>query len=187
NSKLKDPEERHRLATVFNRGLTNPSGFVLPVQSWQSQASGRRWRTEKWKLRRGHLYLVPGDSPVGYRLPLESLPYVPPAQYPFVNPADPTAIGGVLPDFEKNDLGAPAPAAAPASPDRAQPVASFAAAEGAQGRVEQSLKEMEGAVRTAIAVEPRDGRLCVFMPPVERVEDYLELVAAAESAARAVG
>src|SRR5690606_13099314 len=124
-----------------------------PIQRWQAQAQPHGWRSEKWKLRRGHLYLVPGDSPVGYRLPLEALPHVPPSAYPFVNPADPTAIGGELPDFET-------PAA-----DRAQPVASFAAAEGAQERVEQSLKEMEGAVRTAIAVEPRDGRLCVFMPP----------------------
>jgi uncharacterized protein (DUF2126 family)/transglutaminase-like putative cysteine protease len=184
NSKLEDPEERHRIARVFARGLTEPAGYVLPIQRWQSKAAGARWRSERWRLRRGHLFLVPGDSPVGYRLPLGALPHVPPLQYPYVNVADPTEPRGPLPQF---DAGRRAPPGTPAEPPR-QRVAHFAAdAATAQPRVEQELGDLAGAVRTALSVEPRDGRLCVFMPPVERVEDYLELVAAAEDAARALG
>jgi uncharacterized protein (DUF2126 family) len=32
-------------------------------------------------------------------------------------------------------------------------------------------------IRTALCVEPRDGRLHIFMPPAETTEDYLDLVA----------
>ena len=173
NPELKDPEERARIARVFARGgLTEPSGYVLPVQRWQARA-GQGWLSEKWRLRRGHLFLVPGDSPVGYRLPLGSLPHVKAADYPHIHPADPMEERGPLPDLT------------PAQHRQERP--AFTASEPVQDRNEQVISAIAGTVRTAISVEPRDGRLCVFMPPVERVEDYLELVAAAEDAARAQG
>ncbi len=184
NSKLKDPEERLRIARVFGRGLTEPSGFVLPIQPWQARADGRRrWRSEPWRTRRGRLYLVPGDSPVGYRLPLGALPYIAPARYPHVYEADPTEKRAPLPNVAPLVVsGVPAEAI-----PREQARARFQASEDVQNRNEQSfVVDIDGAVRTAIAVEPRDGRLCVFMPPVERLEDYLDLVRAAEAAALAM-
>ena len=42
-------------------------------------------------------------------------------------------------------------------------------------------------MRTALAIEQRDGRLCVFMPPAEQLEDYLELLAAVEATAAELG
>ncbi|POF28585.1 transglutaminase family protein [Roseibium marinum] len=179
NSELEDAEARHRIARVFDRGLSSPSGHVLPIQRWQAKASGHKWRSENWKLRREALFLVPGDSPVGYRIPLESLPHVPPAQYPYTNIADPTVPRGPLPEFPVGPR-----------PDRPQEVAQFTAAGPQQERQEQKLPDGEigdATVRTALSVEPRDGRLCVFMPPVEAIEDYLELIAAAETAATDLG
>ncbi|TJW30571.1 MAG: IMP dehydrogenase, partial [Mesorhizobium sp.] len=146
---LDDPEERSRMARVFERGLTKPSGYVLPVQRWNSQASGPRWRSEKWKTRRGRLFLVPGDSPVGYRLPLGTLPYVPPAQFPYIVPVDPSLPRGPLPARE-----AILPEAAPAELEgademaRRQQAVSFTATTGQQDRIEQEITEIGGAVRT---------------------------------------
>ncbi|WP_136683534.1 transglutaminase family protein [Falsirhodobacter xinxiangensis] len=172
DSKLDDPEARHRIATVFSRGLTVPAGFVLPVQAWQAKAR-RAWRSERWALRRGHMFLVPGDSAVGYRLPLDSLPHVPASQYPYINPVDTSVVQPPLPV-----------ASAPEGGRRTQPLASFVATPP-QPQITQA--EVQGAVRTALSVEARDGRLCVFMPPTPLLEDYLDLLRAAEAAAKRIG
>ncbi|MFZ7093863.1 DUF2126 domain-containing protein [Primorskyibacter sp. 2E233] len=180
NSRLKDPEERNRIARVFGRGLTEASGHVLPIQRWQAKAGGPRWKSEKWKLRRGKLFLVPGDSPVGFRLPLEALPHVPETKYPYTYVVDPSLPRGPLPDYHDEAESLPE-----ATPEHRQPVSGVTATGAVQDVVEQDLES--DAVRTAMSVEPRDGRLCVFMPPVEALEDYLDLLTAAEASAKKLG
>ena len=183
NSELNDPEARARMARVFERGLTEPSGYVLPVQAWNAQSQDRRWVTEKWRTRRGKLFLVPGDSPVGYRLPLSALPHLAPSVYPHVVPRDPLVAVADLPEVEemlKQRIEVPIG-------HHDQPSTFTPSPAVGQQINEQVLGDIEGAVRTAISVELRDGRLCVFLPPVATVEDYLELIAASEEAAKSLG
>ena len=178
NTKLADAEERARIARVFDRGLNNPTGYVLPVQAWQAQ--GVRWISERWSTRRGKLFLTPGDSALGYRLPLGSLPYLTSSQFPFFSPADPVREYEPLPSPEAIALGhqqrSIAAATVPTSPGAT--AAGDAAALGV---------EIAGFVRTAISVEPRDGKLAVFIPPMESMEAYLDLLAAIEGAAQKLG
>ena len=75
---------------VFRHGLARPVGFVLPMQQWQGK-DGPRWISGPWPLRRERLYLLAGDSPLGLRLPLDSLPHIDAANYPYFFPADPFA------------------------------------------------------------------------------------------------
>ncbi len=174
DSKLDDAEERARLMRVYTRGLGKPTGYILPVQSWNAP-DRRRWRSERWPTRNGRLLLMPGDSPVGYRLPLGSLPWLPPAARPFVQPPDPFADLPPLPDPDSTR----------------QPFLSGETrdpnAEARRARLEQETPSEGVSVRTALAVEPRDGRLCVFMPPTEFAADYLDLLAAVEDAAAEIG
>ncbi|MGJ0621490.1 MAG: DUF2126 domain-containing protein [Methylocystis sp.] len=170
--KIDDAEERSRMMRVFERGLSKPTGFVLPIQRWNARADSRsRWTSEKWTLRRGKLFLAPGDSPIGLRLPVASLPKLSEEEYPYIHPQDPLAPRDPLPE--------------PGHFWRIQSGGQTGGGQARQDVHEQSI--VEGAVRTAFTIEPRDGRLCVFMPPVATLEDYLELLEAVEDSAKATG
>ncbi len=88
--KIDDPHERARILKLFDEHSGEPKGFVLPLQRWTAQAKAG-WLSEIWRTRRGNLFLMPGDSPLGLRLPLSSLPVLAAADYPHLVPADPFA------------------------------------------------------------------------------------------------
>jgi len=174
--KIDDPEERSRIVKTFERGLSTPTGFVLPIQRWNAVATkSSPWTSEHWPLRRGKLFLAPGDSPVGLRLPLKSLPWVRPEIYPHLTARDTFEERSELPPAGYHQF---AYAASPASLGQ----------EGQQEVTPQTAEaEGAGAVRTAMTIEARDGALCVFMPPVKKLEDYLELLSAVEETAIETG
>lgn len=171
DSKLDDPMERARLARVFKQGLSKPAGYILPIQRTSAKATGRQWISQQWTLRSGPLTLIPGDSAAGLRLPLHSLDHVPKDGFPYVIPEDPSLPRKPLPQ----------------NPDpRRQPfLQGGGAAEPthAPTGAEAEAEADQEPVRYALTVEPREGRICIFMPPTETVEDYLDLVAAIEDAA----
>jgi len=176
DSKLEDPELRARLARVFERGLSHAVGYVLPVEM-----GTRAWLSEHWTTRSGHLFLLPGDSAIGFRLPLNSLPYVAPENRSFVPPPDPFAPQPKLEARDESGQGY----RNGRSNGHAAPV------EGPFVPVNATLTHLnlaaEPVVRTALTVEPRDGRLCVFMPPTQSANDYFKLLAVVEDAAEALG
>ncbi len=61
-----------RIQRVLASGDESPAGFVVPLEF---DHQNQWFATSAWRLRRGRVVLTPGDSPVGMRLPLSSLPW----------------------------------------------------------------------------------------------------------------
>ena len=187
DSKLDDELERARLRRVFTQGLDAATGYVLPLQrEWVAGEAQPRWISGRWFLRDERMYLIPGDSPMGLRLPLDALPWSAPEDRPVVGETDPFT---------------PQPARAPLN-------APAALRNQIPGVVEpqppQRGKSAAGITRTALCVEVRDpqrangpraereqggrsGVLYVFMPPLQHLEDYLALLQAVEATAAEQG
>ncbi len=202
NSQLKDPLERERIARLFQKGLGEVVGYALPLKR-DSVGGQPGWTSGPWFLRDDDmLWLTPGDSPMGLRLPIDSIPWVTDKEYPWVIPRDSMEPLGPLPkSFPRQAYIPSVDAAAALDRVRRREMQATQGGDFGAGVAKRlglqdaalefadnpSRKPLPGqsaswVVRTAICVEPRHGRLHVFLPPVEDTEDYLELISGIETA-----
>jgi uncharacterized protein (DUF2126 family) len=238
DAKLDDELERTRLRRIFNQGLEYEVGYVLPIKKAEGPVlQGPRWQTGPWFFRDERMYLHPGDSPMGYRLPLDSLPWVSKSEYPYLHEHDPFAPRDQLPaaatlraqyatgsyaSYEAGGGFAEGGTVAVQWRRRGEPwpreegAQGLAAAAGDAGDPTRAAaasflntafpsrqQSAHWITRTALCVEARDPRrangpkaeaqgqatgvLYVFMPPLQALEDYLELLAAVEATAAELG
>jgi uncharacterized protein (DUF2126 family) len=164
---LKKSDERLRLAGLLESGLGEPVGYVLPLKPLPPATPQRAaksivaagFRSSPWPLRREHLYLIAGDSPLGLRLPLASLPWVAPADKEQEFGRDPMDAADGIPDAKDAKTSKKA--------DKS-PAAQYDPGE---------------IIHTALCAQVRDGVLCVFLPPVPLLEDFILLLNAIETTA----
>ncbi len=175
NSKLEDPIERATLARVFEEGLGKTIGYVLPLRRLPTPQGTPYWSSQPWFLAAPRMFLVPGSSPMGYRLPLESLPWTRPEDVEWSFDPDPFQQRDTLPDR------------APRKPNLFTELAAKPSSQQvAVSEKTKPIKKDESSpwiARPALCVQVREGKLYVFMPPVEYLVDYLDLVAAIEDTA----
>ncbi|MFZ2404746.1 MAG: transglutaminase family protein, partial [Methylobacter sp.] len=169
-SNLKDPIERRTLMQLLDADLGKPAGFALPVK-WDCVQ--QKWHSGPWDFRRGQMFLIPGNSPMGMRLPLGSLPWVAPDNR---ETQEQQSLFEVLPEL--GDY--------------------YGEVMRRYSHIEKKLKthpelpeqepgddetiEVE-VPHTAVCVEAREGRVHIFLPPLTALEHYLELIAAIEATA----
>lgn len=193
---LKDPLERKKLAELLNSGPNNPAGFVLPLE-WNYWDN--RWLSCEWLFKRKNLYLIPGNSPIGLRLPLQSLPYIPlnrrtnPVERsPFeelpalenyhekakrrvgekVSDAIPKQLWDPLTDPEKNEIE---------HFEQKYGKQQFHTNKNKQEDEKEIVPTFEVfTIKTAISLEIRGGILHLFLPPLHYLEHYLDLLASIE-------
>jgi uncharacterized protein (DUF2126 family) len=203
--------ERDRLRKIFDQGLSHTVGWVLPLTASSADPvlGGSRWMTGPWFVRDERLYLIPGDSAMGWRLPLDSLPWVKSTEGVADVPPDPMAPRAALPfaavpgTAGHGDLrarGVPlrhqAPDAIGRPRDHSQVNADMHArsdmdvgrhadkhADRHADRRPSPFQSADGLLRTALCVEVREAHLYVFMPPLAYLKDYLDLLSAIEQTA----
>lgn len=151
---LKDGNlERKKLAELLTHGLEDCVGYVLPIEY---NVTLDRWRSSYWELNREKLFLIPGNSSLGYRLPLDSLIEV--------SEKDKEAV---IEPSPLDDLG-PLP-----KPDQKEKQNTL-----------NSLSPT--VIKTALCLEIKEGRIHIFLPPFIAFEHFAEIIGAIEKTAVAL-
>ena len=190
---LKDPLERRTLAQLLHQGLGEPVGYVLPLQ-WNYWND--KWLSCKWVFNRDYLFLIPGNSPIGLRLPLDSLPAMAKSKMP---QRVERSLFEELPPLERFHETIAARyglvsdhTRAPAQEVRPQVLEPVTSGKPKKDIWKKPAEEKEAdveitfevkTIRTALSVEVREGLLYIFIPPMEYLEHYLDVIASIEAAA----
>ena len=142
---------------------TEPAGYILPIRRRQPAAQ-LCWSSQVWFTLPEPLVLTPGDSPIGYRIPTEVMPWVTPDEIAYEYEAAPFTDRVRLPSHpaRRMDLFEKKPGADPL------PALSSTA---------ETTTEL---IRPSLCVQAREGRLHVFLPYASQLADYLDLLAAVE-------
>ena len=146
---------------------TEPAGYVLPIRRRQAHGESY-WSSQWWFQSLERIVLSAGDSPIGYRIPTEAVPWIAPDELEYELDRAPFADRVKLPlqksrrmdRFEMEPDADPLPAVIRAS---------------------DTASEL---IRPALCVQVRNGRLHVSLPYAPVIADYLDLVAAVEDTCR---
>lgn len=152
---------RKRLARLLDKGFTQPAGYVLPL-SWKENSGG--WSSCQWKMRRERIVLIPGDSPMGLRLPLDSLPWTEKKDRELDVERDPFKPQQAL--------------------DKRQDMPANTAESDTDAVTKKSQRpatEFVEVFHTALCFEAREGKLHLFIPPLKSLDSYVDLIAAIEN------
>lgn len=172
--KIKGNLDRRRLARLIDQGFTVPTGVVVPLERSTGlpvEEDEKTWRSSLWPMKRERITLIPGDSPMGLRLPLNDLPELAEKADKVRPQRDPFEPRNEL--TKRSDMHF----SKPGKIDEDDVIESDS---------DDESSDYETVVRTALCIEAREGRLHIFMPPIDYLEDYVELIAAIEVAAEAL-
>jgi uncharacterized protein (DUF2126 family)/transglutaminase-like putative cysteine protease len=187
-SNLKDSSERRTLSQLLNTGLENPAGYTLPLK-WNYDNG--KWQSCKWILNRNNLFLIPGNSPIGLRLPLDSLPAVAKENEPQQVERSLFDELPVLDNFHETISSRYGLVYEHPAPSAKIKYTAKSADEKDKKNIKKEIEDEEEikplyevpVIKTALCVEVREGIIYTFIPPMDYLEHYLDLVASIEATA----
>ncbi len=141
--------ERKTLLELLKNDITEPVGMVLPLR-WN--IAREHWESCRWSFERDHLFLIPGNSQIGLRLPLDRLAKV---SEDVVIPSDHFDRSDTL--LEQNEIG------------------------DLLKTDDSEMHVVESNFKTSLCAQIRDGNICIFLPPLDHFNEFVILLAALES------
>ncbi len=156
---LYQKSEIQKIQRLLENNITQPVGYTLPLAFSHKH---EQWISNRWQFKTDKLILSIGDSSIGFRLPLYRLPFVDnSAEFQY---AEKSVFA------ESDDL-----------PSLKSIKDSIHQRSSNIENTSQHFADLpNGYLKTALSVEIRDEMLYLFLPPLSRLEHYLDLIAAIE-------